>query len=125
MKLRIVLDTLRRPPLQLVDEKRMGVGPFGVFRPLALRRKASNSSARLRRHSGRSLKLGNTMSEATPCKLRRAAGDAIKFLDGQFERAILLVERLPSNEVNRPISRIVCTVPLPKVLPSPTITARP
>ena len=57
-------------------------------------------------------------------QLGRTTGHAIEFLNRQLQRAIIL-ERLPSSEVNRPISRMVCTVPLPKVFLSPTMTARP
>jgi hypothetical protein len=51
-------------------------------------------------------------------QLGRATGDPVKFLNRQFKRAIVL-RATAEQEVKRPISRIVWTVPLPKVLLSP------
>ena len=52
--------------VQLVNKERMPIGPFGDTSPSPLRHKAKQFFSAPSPNSGRSLRVGNTMSDVTP-----------------------------------------------------------
>src|SRR3984893_17892985 len=110
MELGVVLHALRRPTLQFVDEKRMRIRPFRVTRlrdfivSQAILERAFAKLRQIRQCRQDDVR-GDTM------KLGRAAGDAIKFLNGQLERAIILrtaaEQRRESSDLENRFYRVV------------------
>ena len=89
MEFGILLHPFRRPVFQLIDKERMRVRPLGVTRRghFVVGQAILERAFAVFRQVGEG---GNNHIRGHAVQLRGTAGHAIKFLDGELERAIVL-----------------------------------